>query len=81
MRVETVGQSLPAVTETARLGLVHLGGIGIMQYNLVSVCIDEILHVLVAHHDYVAAFAIVHVFGNPCVAEGHVAVSASTSSQ
>ena len=34
--------------------------------------VEQILNSLVAYHNHVAAFAIVHIFWNPCIAERHV---------
>ena len=70
--VEPVGEALPAVAEASGLGLVDLVRVRVVQHELVSVSVEQVLDGLVADDDDVAALAVGHVFGDPRVAEGHV---------
>lgn len=72
VRIKSVLQALAAVAEPACLGLVDLLGRGVMQDEFATVPFDQLLDSLVAHDDDVASFAVLHVLGQPGVAEGDV---------
>lgn len=72
VRIKPVLQALAAVAEAARLGLVDLLRRGVMQDEFATVPFDQLLNSLVAHDDDVASFAVLHVLGQPGVAEGDV---------
>lgn len=72
VHIKSVLQALAAVAEPACLGLVDLLGRGIMQDEFAAVPFDQFLNVPVTYDNNVASFAVLHILGQPCVAEGDV---------